>query len=537
MPPKSILVLGGGLSGLSSAFHLSRRFPTVPITLLEHSNRLGGWVRSERVKVRDNQGHEASILLEGGPRTLRPNGKSVVELVNLLGLHESVITVPKSAPAAKNRFLHIPGTNGLTPLPNSLLSVFTSPIRTVLLGGVLGEPFRARTNWRPAFNHYNDMSFDDFLTYHFGADFARLMGSALAHGIYAADSRLVSVRAAFPSLWDMAGENGTESIVLNTFKRACGFGKSDLKAVAESSAQSYDLGNVEAGLKDASVFSFRDGAEALVQALERELERRQNVTILKSHGIAAISKDTRSGDFVVSDASDVRHLCSHVVSSISLPSLHSVLEFSRSRELNSLGIDHINPPQLPHLVSNPSSSVTVINLIFPPTPGGAIHPDGFGYLVPRKENDTEIGKVNYDSLEDRLLGVVFDSCALSAQDVYPPGTNSNRTFTKLTLMLKGASEANMPSEGDLLALLSKHLVPRAPIPPPVFMRVHLSKDCISTPSVGHLERMAELRKALGGTEKDSFWGGRFEVLGAGVGGVSVPDCIEQGRRLALRWSR
>ncbi len=80
-PPTAIGILGGGLTGISSAFHLSRRFPCASITLLESSQRLGGWVHSERVSVRDAQGNEARILLERGPRTLRPNGKSVLELV------------------------------------------------------------------------------------------------------------------------------------------------------------------------------------------------------------------------------------------------------------------------------------------------------------------------------------------------------------------------------------------------------------------------------------------------------------------------
>lgn len=89
MPPKSILVLGGGLSGLSATFHLARRFPTVPITLLEKSNRLGGWVRSERVEVKDDKRNKANVLLESGPRTLRPNGKSVLELVCLFSMNLS----------------------------------------------------------------------------------------------------------------------------------------------------------------------------------------------------------------------------------------------------------------------------------------------------------------------------------------------------------------------------------------------------------------------------------------------------------------
>jgi protoporphyrinogen/coproporphyrinogen III oxidase len=82
MPPSHIGILGGGLTGLSSAYHLSRKFPSSLITLLEKQPRFGGWVRSERVQVKDEQGHSASVVLEAGPRTLRPNAKSILELVS-----------------------------------------------------------------------------------------------------------------------------------------------------------------------------------------------------------------------------------------------------------------------------------------------------------------------------------------------------------------------------------------------------------------------------------------------------------------------
>jgi protoporphyrinogen/coproporphyrinogen III oxidase len=77
---RHIAVLGGGLTGLSAAFHLTRKFPAARITLLEKSSRLGGWVQSERQTVDDDK---ASVVLEGGPRTLRTAGKSVQELVGL----------------------------------------------------------------------------------------------------------------------------------------------------------------------------------------------------------------------------------------------------------------------------------------------------------------------------------------------------------------------------------------------------------------------------------------------------------------------
>ncbi|KZP16898.1 hypothetical protein FIBSPDRAFT_865419 [Athelia psychrophila] len=82
MPPSHIAILGGGLTGLSSAYHLARKFPRSLITVLETRTRFGGWVRSERVQITDARlgGATASVVLEAGPRTLRPNGKSVLEL-------------------------------------------------------------------------------------------------------------------------------------------------------------------------------------------------------------------------------------------------------------------------------------------------------------------------------------------------------------------------------------------------------------------------------------------------------------------------
>jgi protoporphyrinogen/coproporphyrinogen III oxidase len=39
-------------------------------------------VNSERVDVNDNDGNTSRVLIEKGPRTLRPNGKSTLELVS-----------------------------------------------------------------------------------------------------------------------------------------------------------------------------------------------------------------------------------------------------------------------------------------------------------------------------------------------------------------------------------------------------------------------------------------------------------------------
>lgn len=68
-----IAVLGGGITGLATAYYLTKELPRANITVYEASDRLGGWLSSKRVPVKDG-----SILFEAGPRTLRPASNGVL---------------------------------------------------------------------------------------------------------------------------------------------------------------------------------------------------------------------------------------------------------------------------------------------------------------------------------------------------------------------------------------------------------------------------------------------------------------------------
>lgn len=198
---------------------------------------------------------------------------------------------------------------------------------------------------------------------------------------------------------------------------------------------------------------------------------------------------------------------SHIVSAMQLTGFQQLLQRS-------------SLPLLPNLSANPMSSVSVVNLVFPPTPADKpIHPEGFGYLIPRdKDGHAEV------------LGTVFDSCSLGAQDEYP-APDSPR-FTKMTMMIRpNSSSADSVTQKSVLAHLTSHLEPRTPIPDPVLFQVHTLRGCIPVPAVGHVQRMKALDSAI---RKD--WGQRLTVVGAGVGGVSVGDCIEQGRQVGSDWS-
>ena len=74
-----IAVLGGGITGLTTAYLLADTFPKRQITLIESKEALGGWVRSKKVDVGNGE-----ILFEQGPRSLRPappNGTLALRIV------------------------------------------------------------------------------------------------------------------------------------------------------------------------------------------------------------------------------------------------------------------------------------------------------------------------------------------------------------------------------------------------------------------------------------------------------------------------
>jgi protoporphyrinogen/coproporphyrinogen III oxidase len=160
--------------------------------------------------------------------------------------------------------------------------------------------------------------------------------------------------------------------------------------------------------------------------------------------------------------------------------------------------------------------VVVYNFIFPPTET-PIHPAGFGYLIPRPDG-------GYEAAKHGMLGVVFDSCALAAQDSGDPG------FTKMTVMVGGPypSWTRKATVEDVLQQLGEQL--GGPLPAPVHVERHLHERCIPVPEPGHVGKVEEMRKVLKGN-----WERRLDIIGAGVGGVSVGDCVRQGKEAGKDW--
>lgn len=344
-PKATLAIVGGGLSGLSSAFYFLRALSPelrkcTRVVIFEREERTGGWCKSINInedrdgaqsgaqEVGEVSGKRAprELVFETGPRSIRSVGLQgwlTVELVSSsrttlhsvltlqqahsIGLTPSILTVDKTAPSAKNRFLYTPP--GLTVLPSSLgsaiTSVFTTPLIRSILPGIILEPFRRRSPLHFAPNG-GDESVDSFFTRRFGKNLAERALSAMIHGIYAGDSRRLSMRALFPGVWEAEREWGSviRSALFGGLWRKRGWkAKSEYrvgvereleqeKAIKSRLASASDEGQeLVSRMEAASVWGVRGGLAHLTHELRRWLER-QGVEVITGSE-ATISQEGR----------------------------------------------------------------------------------------------------------------------------------------------------------------------------------------------------------------------------------------------------
>jgi oxygen-dependent protoporphyrinogen oxidase len=318
-PPNDYAVLGGGITGLTTAYYLSKEKPHAKITLYEGSDRLGGWLNSKAVDVGDG-----SVVFEQGPRTLRPNTPAslvTLELVchhcNLkeikmtvliclqikkLNLENELLMTSKESVSAQNRFVYYP--DHLVKMPGKGQDIYS------MIWGVLTEP-AFKEVWKILFEYnrpprpagLEDESVASFLQRRLGTtQIADNLASAVLHGIYAGDVHQLSVKSLMPLLWHMEKTHGNLSGALRenltTRTTALAYRDSNLTQEMRAKPESERVMELESGKY--SVFSFKKGIGALSEALEKALRRHANVKIKLNSQISAVDYDGGSDSVKVS---------------------------------------------------------------------------------------------------------------------------------------------------------------------------------------------------------------------------------------------
>ncbi len=330
MKKKRAVVIGAGISGLSAAHALMK---THDVVVVERATRAGGWLETTC---------EEGFLFETGPRTFRMRSSShLLALVAELGLQDQLITAD---PQAEKRYLLFQGR--LEEIPAHPFKALVSPL-------LRGMWWNLLTEWKkPIFE--GEETLYQFAERRFGGKAAERFFDALSLGVYAADSRSLSIDAAFPQLKKMERDHGSITKALFHGKKKKG---------------------------GPSLFSFRKGTQTLIDALTSRLEDRlylnqEALTLWKENDLFVVR--TRQGSF----HADV------VV--IALPSHEAGRLLQRVAPLAAKSLQEIE-----------LTSLSMVQLGYK---GNVLQKRGFGYLVPRIE-----------ALP--IYGVVFDSSIFPSQNV------------------------------------------------------------------------------------------------------------------------
>jgi protoporphyrinogen/coproporphyrinogen III oxidase len=188
-----VIVLGGGITGLSAAYEVAVR--QVPCTVLEAAPHAGGLIRTD---------HVDGFTIEAGPDSVLAQKPAALQLFDELGLRPRVISTspPRTAFILKHGRLH--------PLPPSSMLGLPTTLRAVASYELLSWPARARLALEPLApaSHEGDESIGSFFRRRFGRSTVDLIAQPLLGGIHAGDVDRLSMRSLFPRLVEAERRRG-----------------------------------------------------------------------------------------------------------------------------------------------------------------------------------------------------------------------------------------------------------------------------------------------------------------------------------------
>jgi oxygen-dependent protoporphyrinogen oxidase len=197
-----IVIIGGGIAGLSASYYATRKIPDASITLIESSDRWGGKITTDRAAFEDGQ-----FIIEGGPDTFLATKPFAVALCKELGLGARL---HGTNPHKKSTYVLHKGR--LLPLPDGLALMIPTNIQAILKSGLVSWFGKARMGLdflQPAKSVNGDESLGTFVSRRLGREAYENLIEPLMSGIYAGDGDRLSLASTFPYLRDLEVKYGS----------------------------------------------------------------------------------------------------------------------------------------------------------------------------------------------------------------------------------------------------------------------------------------------------------------------------------------
>ena len=243
-----VAVIGGGISGLSAAYFLSKA--RVPCILIEELPRLGGLIRTDNVD---------GTLVEAGPDSFIARKPWAMDLIREIGLTDQVIGSQDNA-----RQTFVVRNGRFIPLPSGMLFLAPTKLWPILTTRLFSWRTRLRfaaEYFQRPFTTDKDRSVAEFVREHYGMEADRYLAQPLLAGVYGGSSEKLSASSTLPTLVELERKYGSLTRGI----------------LAEQSRQSR---NDEGG----SLFlTMRDGMQQLIDTLAGRIEGsvgRVNATVV-----------------------------------------------------------------------------------------------------------------------------------------------------------------------------------------------------------------------------------------------------------------
>ena len=364
-----VVIIGGGISGLSLAYFLLEQKPSLDILILESEKKAGGKIWTEKIN---------GFLCEGGVNGFLDNRPMTLELIAKLSL-----TPLRSSDKARKRYIF--SNSELHRLPESPVSFFSSDL--------LSFSGRLRVLWEifvPQ-GKGGDETLADFARRRLGREAYEKLIDPMASGIFAGDPEDMSLKSCFPRIFELEQTYG--SLI-----------RAMIKLKKEAKKTGKKVGPGPGGV----LTSFYDGMESVVNILTGHLRER-----LKT-GARAVSVDRKKDGYIIylSDGSSFE--------------AETVVFATPAYETSEMvrGIDR-NLSSTLNEIFYPSISV----VCFGYKRDKIKHPlDGFGFLIPNREGRKILGTLwdssifpnrapeGYVLLRSMLGGVRKSEFALQGED-------------------------------------------------------------------------------------------------------------------------
>jgi oxygen-dependent protoporphyrinogen oxidase len=183
---KKIGIIGGGISGLTTAFLLKSK--GFSVTLFDKNECVGGNIRSRRMD---------GFLIEEGPNSLLKSPR-IVDLIKALKLEPEILP---SNPVAKKRYILQNGK--LCALPTRIVSLLSNRIFSAKAKfRLLKEPFtRSKSP--------EDETVAEFFERRLGREIVEKAVDPFVSGIFAGNPQKLSIKSAFPHLYELEKDFGS----------------------------------------------------------------------------------------------------------------------------------------------------------------------------------------------------------------------------------------------------------------------------------------------------------------------------------------